>query len=239
MKRYESGYHRMMRVLLVEDDSKIAKFLDEGLTQAGYAVDVAHDGEEASDFLSTTSYDLLISDVMLPKRDGLSLIEEFRKKDLKTPVLFLSAKRSVDDRVKGLQTGADDYLTKPFSLSELLARVQALLRRSGLGSGTNSTVTQLSIADLTLDLVRREVKRAGKKVDLQAKEFSLLEYFLRNQGRVLTKAQILERIWSYQFDPKTNVVDVLVFRLRSKVDKDFDRKLIQNIRGVGYVLQQD
>lgn len=229
-----------MRLLLVEDDSKIAKFLEDGLNQNGYAVDLASDGEVAQDLLDLNSYDLLICDVMLPKVDGLALVENFRKKDPKTPVLFLSAKRSVDDRVLGLQTGGDDYLTKPFSLSELLARVQALLRRtSALASPASTTPTTLSGGDITLDLISREVRRDGKKIELQLKEFSLLEYFLRNQGRVLSKAQILERIWNYQFDPQTNVVDVLVFRLRSKIDRDYERKHIQNIRGVGYVFQPD
>lgn len=229
-----------MRLLLVEDDQKIAAFLEDGLNQSGYAVDHAADGEAAQDLLGLNSYDLLICDVMLPKVDGLTIVESFRKRDQKTPVLFLSAKRSVDDRVLGLQSGADDYLTKPFSLSELLARVQALLRRSNLSSASPSTApTLLSGGDITLDLISREVRRSGKKIDLQLKEFSLLEYFLRNQGRVLSKAQILERIWNYQFDPQTNVVDVLVFRLRAKIDRDSERKHIQNIRGVGYVFQPD
>jgi hypothetical protein len=229
-----------MRLLLVEDDAKISKFLEQGLTEAGYAVDLATDGETAQQFLSLNSYDLVISDIMLPKIDGLTLIEEFRKRDQKTPVLLLSAKRSVDDRVRGLQMGADDYLTKPFSLSELLARVQALLRRtSALTHQGVTTTSSLKAADITLDLISREVRRGGKLIELQQKEFSLLEYFLRNPGRVLNKAQILERIWNYQFDPQTNVVDVLVFRLRTKIDRDFDKKLIQNIRGVGYVFQAD
>lgn len=229
-----------MRLLLVEDDKKIAKFLEDGLTQNGYAVDLASDGELGGDLLDLNSYDLVICDIMLPKVDGLTLIESFRKKDKKTPVLFLSAKRSVDDRVLGLQTGGDDYLTKPFSLSELLARAQALLRRtSALSNPESSGPTTLSGGEVVVDLVSREVKRSGKKIELQLKEFSLLEYFLRNQGRVLSKAQILERIWNYQFDPQTNVVDVLVFRLRSKIDKDFEKKHIQNVRGVGYVFQPD
>lgn len=227
-----------MRLLLVEDDPKIAKFLEDGLSQNGYAVDWASDGEIAEDLLMIHRYDLLICDIMLPKVNGLTLVENFRKKDSKTPVLFLSAKRSVDDRVLGLQTGADDYLTKPFSLSELLARVQALLRRTGLLKNvTVDAPTQLTGGDITLDLLSREVHRDGKKIELQLKEFSLLEYFLRNQGRVLSKAQILERIWNYQFDPQTNVVDVLVFRLRNKIDRDYEKKHIQNIRAVGYVFQ--
>jgi two-component system, OmpR family, response regulator len=229
-----------MRLLLVEDDPKIAKFLEDGLSQNGYAVDLASDGELALDLLNLNSYDLLICDVMLPKVDGLSIVKSFRKKDQKTPVIFLSARRSVDDRVLGLQTGGDDYLTKPFSLSELLARVQALLRRTSvLTNSAFTTPTTLTGGDISLDLISREVLRNGTKIELQTKEFSLLEYFLRNQGRVLSKAQILERIWNYQFDPQTNVVDVLVFRLRSKIDRNFARKHIQNIRGVGYVFQPD
>lgn len=229
-----------MRLLLVEDDPKIANFLNDGLKQSGYAVDLASDGEIAQGFLDTYIYDLLICDVMLPKIDGLTLVENFRRKDQKMPILFLSAKRSVDDRIIGLKTGGDDYLTKPFSLSELLARVQALLRRvSALTSNSLTSPTALSGGDISLDLVSREVRRGDDKIVLQLKEFSLLEYFLRNQGRVLSKAQILERIWNYQFDPQTNVVDVLVFRLRTKIDREHDRKHIQNIRGVGYVFQPD
>ncbi len=229
-----------MRLLLVEDDPKIATFLKSGLTQTGYAVDLATDGGIAQEFLEINTYDLIVSDIMLPKIDGLTLIEDFRKRDKITPVLFLSAKRSVDDRVLGLQLGADDYLTKPFSLSELLARVQALLRRTTVLNHPNTTnVSSLSVADVVLDLISREVKRSGKLIELQVKEFSLLEYFLRNPSRVLSKAQILERIWNYQFDPQTNVVDVLVFRLRNKIDRDFEKKLIQNIRGVGYIFQPD
>lgn len=228
-----------MRVLLIEDDQKIGKFVMQGLMQAGYAVDLAEDGSVAQQLLLTTSYDLIVSDVMLPKIDGLTLIERFRKRDKITPVLFLSAKSSVDDRVKGLQIGADDYLSKPFSLQELVALVQALLRRNGFAGGEASPVTQLSAADVTLDLLSRDVRRAGKKVELQQKEFALLELFLRSPGQVLSKNQILEKIWSYQFDPQTNVVDVLVFRLRSKIDKDPAKRLIHNIRGVGYVFKED
>lgn len=228
-----------MRILLIEDDIKISKFLEDGLTQNGFAVDAAADGELASGLLVANSYDLLICDIMLPKVDGLTIVESFRKKDQKTPVIFLSAKRSVDDRILGLKTGGDDYLTKPFSLSELLARVQALLRRSQISvQATPATsATTLVGGDIEMDLLSREVKRDGKKIDLQLKEYNLLEYFLRNQGKILSKAQILERIWNYQFDPQTNVVDVLVFRLRTKIDKDFEKKHIQNMRGVGYVFE--
>lgn len=229
-----------MRLLLVEDDIKIAKFLEDGLTQSGYVVDHANDGEFAKDLIALNSYDLVICDIMLPKVDGLTLIEDFRKGNQKTPVLFLSAKRSVDDRVIGLQTGADDYLTKPFSLSELLARVQALLRRSNTFNIQNTSgPSTLTCGDIEIDLIKREVVRGDTIIELQLKEFSLLEYFVRNQGRVLSKTQILDKIWNYQFDPQTNVVDVLVFRLRTKIDKDFDKKYIQTIRGVGYVFKPD
>jgi two-component system OmpR family response regulator len=179
-------------------------------------------------------YDLAIIDLMLPKLDGLSLIEQLRKKKSNTPVIILSAKDSVDDRVKGLQSGSDDYLTKPFAFSELLARVQALMRRS---SGV-SEPTQLNVAGLSVNLLTREVIRDGQRIELQPLEFSLLEYLLRNAGRVTSKTTILEHVWYYNFEPKTNVIDVLVSRLRSKVDRDFDRKLIHTIRGAGYVLRE-
>lgn len=225
-----------MRILLVEDDKKISSYLEKGLKESGYAVDAAFDGEEGLVFLQSYRYDLVILDVMLPKLDGLKLVEKLRSLGHRMPVLMLSAKRSVDDRVKGLQLGGDDYLTKPFSFTELLARVQALLRRAS--PQTQSTQpTQLHGGDILFDLLARKVTRSGQTIDLQAKELSLLEYFLRNPGRVLTKTQILENVWNYQFDPQTNVVDVLVFRLRTKVDKDFDKKVIQTIRGVGYVFQ--
>jgi two-component system OmpR family response regulator len=227
-----------MRILLIEDDAKIGKFITQGLAQAGYATDLAADGETAQAFMLGANYDLIISDLMLPVIDGLTLVERFRKRDRFTPILILSAKREVDDRVKGLQMGADDYLTKPFSLQELIARVQALLRRNLLVAGDASPVTQLKVADVTLDLLSREVFRGSAKIELQQKEFALLELFLRSAGQVLSKNQILEKIWNYQFDPQTNVVDVLVFRLRSKLDTDPDRKLIHNIRGVGYVFKE-
>src|SRR5215472_830563 len=206
-----------MRVLVVEDDKKIASFVARGLKEAGHSVDMADRGDDALDLGLHNHYEVAIVDLMLPGLDGLSLI----------------AKRSVDDRVKGLQVGGDDYLTKPFAFSELLARIQALVRRSS----QTAEPTTLSYADLTLDLLSREVRRAGKKIELQAREFALLEYLLRNAGRVVSKTTILERVWDYNFDPKTNVIDVLVSRLRSKVDRDFDRKLIHTMRGFGYVLK--
>ena len=223
-----------MRVLVVEDDKKIASFVMNGLRQAGFAVDHAGDGEEGVHLAMHESYDAAIIDIMLPRLDGLSLIDEIRRSGVKTPVLILSARRTVDDRVKGLEAGGDDYLTKPFAFSELLARVQALIRRS---SGTTGA-TYLKTGDLSMDLLTRRVVRAGEDIELQPKEFSLLEYFMRNPGRVVSKTLILEHIYDYNFDPQTNVVDVLVCRLRNKLDKDFDIKMIQTIRGVGYVLKE-
>lgn len=222
-----------MRVLVVEDDNKIASFVVKGLKQSGFAVDRCSDGEEALVFARSTEFDVAVVDIMLPKLDGLTLIQQMRKDEIRTPVIILSAKASVDDRVKGLQAGGDDYLTKPFAFSELLARIQALIRRSS----HVAEPTKLSVGDLTLDLLSREVKRAGQTIELQSREFALLEYLMRNPGRAVTKTMLLEHIWDYSFDPQTNVVDVLVHRVRSKVDKDFPRKMIQTIRGVGYVLK--
>jgi two-component system OmpR family response regulator len=222
-----------MRILLVEDDLKIATFILKGLKEAGFASDHATDGEEGLYLASTEPYDTAIIDLMLPKLDGLTLIEELRKKRINTPVIILSAKRSIDDRIKGLQKGGDDYLTKPFSFSELLARVQALIRRAS----RTSEPTVLSVGDLSIDLLTRDVVRTGTRIELQPREFSLLEYLMRNAGRVVSKTMILEHVWDYNFDPQTNVVDVLVCRLRNKVDRDFDAKMIHTIRGVGYVLK--
>ena len=223
----------IMRVLVVEDDNKIASFVVNGLKQNGFAVDRCANGEEALILARTTPFDVAVVDLMLPKLDGLSLIGKLRSEGIQFPIIILSAKASVEDRVKGLHAGGDDYLTKPFAFSELLARVQALIRRSS----SAPEPTRLTVGDLTLDLLSREVKRAGRTIELQAREFSLLEYLLRHPGRVVTKTMILEHIWDYSFDPQTNVVDVLVHRLRSKVDKDFPKKMIQTIRGVGYVIK--
>jgi two-component system OmpR family response regulator len=222
-----------MRILLVEDDLKISSFIIKGLKQAGFAVDHTKDGEEGLYLLLNEPYDAAIIDIMLPKRDGLSIIEEIRRQKNNTPVIILSAKHSVDDRVKGLQIGSDDYLIKPFSFSELLARVQALIRRA---TGA-SEATCLKAGDLSIDLLKREVTREGKKIDLQPKEFALLEYFMRNLNRVVSKTMILEHVWGYNFDPQTDVVDVLVCRLRNKLDREFERKIIHTIRGMGYVLK--
>jgi len=224
----------MMRILLVEDDAKIASFIIKGLKSAGFAVDHAVDGEEGLYMALTEPYDVAIVDIMLPRLDGLSLIEKVRKEELKTPVIILSAKGSVDDRVKGLQGGSDDYLTKPFAFSELLARVQALIRRA---SGM-SEPTSISVEGLSINLLTREVTREGTKIELQPLEFSLLEYLMRNAGKVVSKTMIMEHVWNYNFDPQTNVVEARICRLRDKIDKDFPTKLIHTIRGVGYVLKE-
>src|ERR1022692_1939304 len=220
-----------MRILIVEDDEKIASFIVKGLKQDGYAVDHCTDGERAVVLAQTVSYDAAVVDLMLPKLDGLSLIRLLRARGIRVPVLILSAKVSVDDRVRGLQAGGDDYLTKPFAFSELLARVQALIRRATHAPEP----TRLAVGDLTMDLLTREVQRGGEKIDLQPREFALLEYLMRSANRTVTKTMILEHIFDYSFDPQTNVVDVLVHRLRSKVDKD--RVMLHTIRGVGYVLR--
>lgn len=222
-----------MKTLLIEDDDKIASFVAKGLREAGYVVEISSNGEEGCELGRKNTYDAAIVDLMLPKMDGLSVIERWRTDQVKLPVLILSAKRSLDDRVQGLQRGGDDYLTKPFSFAELLARLQALIRRSGAGA----IVTSLTFADLKMDLLTREVFRGTTKIDLQAREFLLLEYLLRNQDRVVSKTMILEHVWNYHFDPQTNVVDVLVCRLRNKIDRDFEPKLIHTLRGAGYSLR--
>ena len=224
-----------MNICIVEDDSGIADFLKRGLKEAGFAVDHAADGETGYDYLHTRSYDAAVVDIMLPGIDGLSLIENLRGEGNQTPILILSAKRDIDDRISGFRSGGDDYLIKPFSFAELLARVQALIRRST----RTASPTTFTVEDLSLDLVGHQALRAGKPVDLQPREFALLEYLIRNQGQVLSKTMIMEHVWDYSFDPQTNVVDVLVSRLRSKIDKDFDRKLIHTVRGVGYVLKSE
>ncbi|HWW02156.1 MAG TPA: response regulator transcription factor [Candidatus Acidoferrum sp.] len=220
-----------MRILVVEDDKKIASFVVNGLKQSGFAVDHASDGDDGLMHAQTVAYDSAIVDIMLPKLDGLSLIQQLRAGGTRTPVLILSAKATVDDRVRGLQAGGDDYLTKPFAFSELLARVQALIRRATQAPEP----TRLAVGDLSLDLLTREAQRAGKTIELQPREFALLEYLMRNANRPVTKTMILEHIFDYSFDPQTNVVDVLVHRLRSKVDQD--RAMIHTLRGVGYVLR--
>ncbi|MPZ78440.1 MAG: response regulator [Deltaproteobacteria bacterium] len=222
-----------MRILVVEDDKKIGSFVTRGLKEAGFVVDRAEDGESGLDLALAATYDAIIMDLMLPRLDGLSIVEELRRQKIYSPVIILSAKRSVDDRIKGLQHGGDDYLTKPFSFAELLARVHALIRRAS----HETEPTRLVQGELSLDLLTREITRSGKKIDLQPREFSLLEYLMRNTGRVVSKTMIIEHVWGYNFDPQTNVVDVLVSRLRNKVDRDFDKKLIHTHRGVGYAFK--
>jgi two-component system OmpR family response regulator len=224
-----------MRLLLVEDDAKAASFILKGLKESGYAVDHVTDGEQGLYMALSEPYDAAIIDIMLPKLDGLTLIGELRRKQNKLPVIILSARGSTDDRVKGLQTGSDDYITKPFAFSELLARVQALLRRA---SGI-SEPTSLTVGDVSLNLLTREVLRRGHKIDLQPREFALLEYLMRNAGRVVSKTMIMEHVWDYNFDPQTNVVEACVCRLRDRIDKGFGAaKVIHTIRGVGYVLKE-
>jgi two-component system OmpR family response regulator len=223
-----------MRILVVEDDDKIASFVIKGLKQSGFSVDHAGDGEAALAYCSDVSYDAIVLDIMLPRSDGLSVLRRIRSERRLIPVILLSAKARVEDRVAGLHSGADDYLTKPFAFSELLARLQALIRRAT----HTAEPTSLVVGDLSMNLLTREVTRAAARVELQSREFALLELLMRHPGRPVTKTMILEHIWDYSFDPQTNVVDVLVHRLRSKVDKDFPTKLVSTIRGVGYVLNK-
>jgi two-component system, OmpR family, response regulator len=222
-----------VRALLVEDDAVIAEFVARGLREAGFAVDHATDGEAGLASAAAQPYDVAIVDVMLPRRDGLSLIETLRQRGMMTPVLILSARREIDDRVRGLQAGGDDYLTKPFAFAELLARVQALVRRAT----RTPEPTTLTVDDLVLDLLSRRVTRGGRDLDLRPREFALLEYLMRSAGRVVSKTMILSHVWAYNFDPQTNIVDVLVSRLRDKVDRPFEKKLLHTVRGVGYVLR--
>jgi heavy metal response regulator len=223
-----------MRLLVVEDEKKVAGFVKKGLEEEGYAVDWASDGEEGLAMALDGVHDLIILDVNLPGIDGLSILQEMRKKNVSTPVLLLTVRATIEDKVLGLDSGADDYLTKPFAFQELVARVRALLRRQA-DSGT----PVLQIADLRLDPARRTVFRGDQKIELTAKEFALLDYFMRNPGRVLTRTSIAEHVWDYDFDSMTNVIDVYVNYLRKKVDSGREPKLIRTIRGVGYVLQED
>jgi two-component system OmpR family response regulator len=224
-----------MRLLLIEDDLKIASFIVKGFKSAGFAVDHADDGIKGLDLGLSESYDTVIVDIMLPGCNGLAVIERLRQEKIMTPVIILSAKDSIDDRVKGLQIGGDDYLTKPFAFSELLARVQALIRRQS----SSAEPSRLTAGDLSMDLFTRKVNRAGRDIDLQPREFALLEYLLRNRDKVVSKTMIMEHVWDYNFDPQTNVVEARICRLREKVDKEFDEKMIQTVRGVGYVLKTE
>lgn len=224
-----------MRVLIIEDEPKVSQLLKKGFTEAGFNAEAITNGNDGFDLALAENYDLLIVDVMLPGRDGFSLVEDLRKKEKDMPVVFLSAKRSTEDRIEGLRRGGDDYIVKPFSFSEVLIRAQTILRR------TSKQVEgkKLKYRDLELDLLSRTVKRGNTSIELHQKEFALLEYLLRNQENVLTKTQILENVWKYDFDPQTNVVDVLVCRLRNKIDRDFKTKLIKTFRGVGYAIRSD
>jgi two-component system OmpR family response regulator len=222
-----------MRVLIIEDDQQIASFVTKGLKQAGFALDHISDGEEGLQMAELNPYDVMVIDIMLPGLDGFSVIESLRSKGNTIPILVLSARGSLDDRLKGFRSGSDDYLTKPFSFAELQARLQALLRRTTRGQGLNV----LETGDLKMDLLSRRVSRGDREIGLQPREFMLLEYLMRNSGNVVSKTMILEHVWDYHFDPQTNVVDVLVHRLRTKIDKDFPQKLLHTIRGVGYVLK--
>ena len=222
-----------MRVLIIEDDQQIATFVTKGLKQAGFAVDHVSDGEEGLQMAELNPYDVMVIDIMLPGLDGFSVIESLRSKGNTIPILVLSARGSLDDKLKGFQSGSDDYLTKPFSFSELQARLQALLRRTTRGQMKNV----LEIGDLKMDLLSRKVSRGDREIELQPREFTLLEYLMRNSGNVVSKTMILEHVWDYHFDPQTNVVDVLVHRLRTKIDKGYSIKLLHTIRGVGYVLK--
>lgn len=224
-----------MRLLLVEDDKKIAEFVKNGLKEAGFAVDHAKNGEDGLHLALNEPYDAAVIDLMLPRIDGLTLIEDIRRNQINMPVLILSAKRSVDDRVKGLQSGSDDYLVKPFAFSELLARVQALIRRSTLITAP----AELKVADLTLNIQSRKVYRNNVEIELQPLEFSLLEYLMRNAGRVISKTMIMEHVWDYNFNPQANVVEVRICYLRDKIDKEFTPKLIHTVRGAGYVIKEN
>ena len=226
-------YHRLMQLLLVEDELEIQSFLKRSLTEAGYQVDIAGDGKTAQRLATEAKHDALIVDLGLPDQDGISLILRLRQLGVKAPVMILSARRSVDDRVRGLEQGGDDYLTKPFALAELLARLRNLLKRNSPGNEP----TRLRVLDLELDLLRREATRAGEMLSLTAQEFILLEYLCRNPGRVVTRSMILDKVWGMRIQPDTNVVDVHIYRLRGKVDMEGLAPMIRTLRGVGYVLR--
>jgi len=222
-----------MRILIIEDEKKVAAFVKRGLEQESYAVDVCNDGIEGQHYAEINNYDAIILDIMLPKKSGLDVLKDIKAAGVKAPVLLLTARDTIDDRVKGLNLGADDYLTKPFAFEELLARIRVLLRRGVYGTPV------LKFADLTLDPASRKAKRGDTEVELTVKEYALLEYLLRNPNRVLTRTLIAEHVWDQSFDSETNVVDVYINHLRAKIDKDFPVKLIHTIRGVGYVMKDE
>ena len=221
-----------MKILVVEDEKKVAGFIKRGLEEDRFNVELAHDGEQGMELAAAGRFDLIILDILMPKKDGLTMLEELRAKQVATPVLMITAKGSVEDKVRGLDSGADDYLVKPFAIAELLARVRSLLRRGG-----GEKPTTLTIANLTLDIVSHKATRGNKTIELTAKEYTLLEYFMRNANKVLSRSIISEHIWNYNFDTGTNIIDVYINHLRNKVDGGFDRKLIHTVRGVGYVMK--
>lgn len=223
-----------MRLLVVEDDPDTAKYLSDGLSESGHVCDTAHTGPDALGAALTNDYDVIVMDRMLPNMDGLSVVRAIRAEGKKTPVLILSALSQVEDRVKGLEAGGDDYLTKPFAFSELLARLDALSRR---GAPTPEEQTILRVGDLELDILSRAATRGGKPIELQPREYKILEYMMRRPGRVVTRTMLLEGVWDYNFDPQTNVIDVHMSRLRQKIDKGFDTPLLQTVRGAGYMMK--
>jgi heavy metal response regulator len=223
-----------VRILVIEDEPGVAGFVEKGLHEASFAVDVARNGVDGNHLAATEDYDLIILDLMLPGKDGFSILRNLRERGVQTPIICLTARDSVDDRVKGLNLGADDYLSKPFSFSELLARIHALLRR-----GAKVAINPMVIADLTIDVLARSVHRAGKRIDLSPREYAFLEYLARNTGQIVSRTMILEHVWDMTQDPLTNVIDVHINRLRKKVDLGFSKALIHTIRGVGYVLRED
>ena len=221
-----------MKILVVEDEKKVGAFIKKGLEEDRYSVEVAFDGDKGEELASQGSFDLIILDILMPKKDGLTMLKELRAKQITTPVLVITAKGSVEDKVKGLDTGADDYLVKPFAIAELLARVRSLLRRGGTEKSTS-----LTVADLTLDLVSHKATRGENLIELTGKEYTLLEYFMRNTNKVLSRTIISEHIWNYNFDTGTNIIDVYINHLRNKIDGEFEKKLIHTVRGVGYMMK--
>jgi two-component system OmpR family response regulator len=225
-----------MRLLIIEDDTKVSRYIAKGMKEAGHVADIAENGKDGLFLATTESYDALIIDRMLPALDGLSIIKTIRGAGNQTPALILSALGEVDDRVKGLRSGGDDYLVKPFAFAELLARIEVMVQRLARGNGeTQSTV--LEAGSLSMDLLSRKVTRGGKTIDLQSTEFRLLEYLLKHKGQIVTRTMLLESVWGYHFDPQTNVIDVHVSRLRAKIDKDFDEPILKTVRGVGYIIE--
>ncbi len=225
-----------MKILVVEDEKKVADFIKEGLIEEGFNVDVAYNGQEALDYIFSNEYDVVILDIMLPEIDGNEVLKKMREKNIDTPVIMLTAKDTLEDKIESFNIGCDDYLTKPFSIEELLLRIKAILRRKGK---EKETETKLQYKDLTLDLISRKAIRGGKEIELTSKEFSLLELLMRNPEKILPRNFISEKVWGYDFDTMTNIIDVYINHLRNKIDKDFDKKLIHTIRGVGYILKEE